>query len=689
MVIKVDGVTVVGRVKMGEVAGLPTAAWYCEPMTGGLIIEDPDGDLDLNSWHYISVDEDDAEDGTRIFTGWITGIRIKRGNEKHATARVWDCDVLELNGLFGLEVLRGGDAKRPAETDVARITWLMTANAMDDTPVADLGRFSTAGPINLSEADFVKSFPMEVATPTAGVAGKNIYAYWSDADSQTGLHYDLTATGPSATIAVSNDMADVDDVTTFYPLLDGELERDPSEEATGILLNYRNGSVYAQNATLIDELSPTEVSPSAFKRDQVIESDRIGAEATAQAYVTRFLGQRDRPKEILRFTVRVPATKVNAIHAGDVLSVRFTHLPNLDPAANRVVTRRNVVQSPGRRDFYDVTLECADYELVAPGGGPPDDFPNAPCRPALIQSVEKFDTAELDPPVWPFTPTEGSLQFIWVVIRGDPGEEMNPDGFTGMGAGWVQDQGEPKQLQCRMFYRWTTAGEDKTIDVTAVLTPNHVYMACGEFSGVSQFDDYTETLDTTDQASDPKFFGAGPLTPLAGRPGLAIGAVMPSLNVNDGAELSENLNPNAALLGKSGGDASQNPISIASYMTGPAAVGTPIAFSWVDSPAEGISRGSAGLMALFSGDPCSDTCPATGQWSDWLFLADGDGTTTDFTTPCPYADRTLEVRVDMVDVVIGLTEVDGATGDFSLDFAPKAAEGDAPAEQVYVRFQGR
>src|SRR4029079_11793369 len=100
---------------------------------------------------------------------------------------------------------------------------------------------STANPANLSAADFVRSFPTDMATNAAGQSGKNVYAYWSHADSEIAIHYDLLGAGPDCTLRVSNVIADTDS-TTFYPFVDAELDADAYSLYTGVLLDYVGGA---------------------------------------------------------------------------------------------------------------------------------------------------------------------------------------------------------------------------------------------------------------------------------------------------------------------------------------------------------------------------------------------------------------------------------------------------------------
>jgi hypothetical protein len=65
---------------------------------------------------------------------------------------------------------------------------------------------------------------------------------------------------------------------------------------------------------------------------------------------------------------------------------------------------------------------------------------------------------------------------------------------------------------------------------------------------------------------------------------------------------------------------------------------------------------------------------------------DPDGFRTDFTTAGPYLPGSLQVFVDGVTIVGGLTETDPTSGTFTLDFAPLPAVGDSRAERVTASY---
>ncbi len=72
--------------------------------------------------------------------------------------------------------------------------------------------------------------------------------------------------------------------------------------------------------------------------------------------------------------------------------------------------------------------------------------------------------------------------------------------------------------------------------------------------------------------------------------------------------------------------------------------------------------------------------PSQGQPVNDEFVANGDGTTTTFTTVWPYIARTLRVEVD--GILVAADPSDPTTGAFRISFAP------ADGESIIVNYQG-
>jgi hypothetical protein len=697
-VFKVDGVALPdGAILMegghtnlpGGVGGLPVSAWYCEPGIGTINVDDPGGDYELAGWHTFTVDEDESIGTERQWSGWLIGRKITRGPYKDGPSRVWEVDILEINGLFNLQVFRANSAQRPAETDVERMTWMIASAPMATTPVFDDGRFSTANPANLAAADFVRSFPVDMAANAAGQSGKNVYAYWSHADGEIGFHYDAVGAGPTCTLAISNVIADKDS-TTLYPFLDAELDADAYGLYTGVLLDYVGSATYGENQALIDDLSPTEFSPAEFKRDQMIRSDRISRTTTAEAYVTTYLEAAATEKEDITVGVTVPADQAGLIEAGMNIDVKLTHIPGLEDFTTLPIIRLSKVPTPNRTDTWDVRLQLSrNVKVTLAPGGDPGGLPHTGCEPELVQSVMSEDSAihivnnGVDLPA---APAVGNLLIASLSVR-QVLNPVTPTGFTGLGTGYQDDPstgGGHKDIGGRLFYRIVQPGDTAHIAFTRTGdSETHVYIS--EWAGVDTFVSLTTTTDDTDQSADPMVFGSDPIFPTAGLSVFIFYLLMPSLNVGD--DWFPSATSNATNLDNAGeGTGGSFAKAWQGWDGGPQASGASRAVTVTATPTAGNARGWFVLGAYFTGT-CSDIPPGVGTGRFNEFVANGDDTTTVFTTRYPYAPGSLRVFVDGVPIVNGLTESDPATGEFTLDFAPHAATGDTRAEIVTANYQ--
>ena len=378
----------------GGVEGLPASAWFGEPMTAGIVIDDTNGDIDVPMWSTFTVDETDDVGKERIFSGWIRDRRISRGpSYKSGVARQWAIDITDIQALFSFDCFRAKSAQRGEESDIARITFALSARPLVYTPIVDNGRFNTANPINLGPGDYVLQYPVEMFQSITAQCSKNFYAYWDDTAAEISFHYDELGAGPAAGIAISNVIADVDNVTTFFPFVDAEQHRDPDRVYTDEMLTWLGGTVTGLNQATVDALSPTEFSPVEFHRTLVRSTSRIGKLATAEAQVIRDLDFHAEEDVLLSVTLRLPSAVVNECHAGDVITSTFTHIPGHETPTDMVIVRRIVVPVDGRTDMYDVHLELTNQGIErGPGGDPPDEFPVPPC------DTDVFLGDVMDPP---------------------------------------------------------------------------------------------------------------------------------------------------------------------------------------------------------------------------------------------------------------------------------------------------
>jgi hypothetical protein len=687
---RIDTVLISNRVRLNNdaaqgVIGLPQSAWYGEPASAGVRIDDPLGELDLRGWHTFTHDETSCTGNERTFSGWIIGRTVDRGSLPPVEAsRVWDCTIVDLNAAFGFEVFRASSAKRPEETDIERVAWAQASAPMAGTPLNDNGRFNTTdNPVNFGPADYVTQYPLNLFESVAGTSGKNFYAYFDQTANEPSLHYDLIDAAPASTLRISNVMADTDS-TTFYPFMDGQLSRDPTMQVTGILFGFLGGQyVYGRNEALIDALSPTEFSPVNFLRDAVYTTDRVGKVATANSLLQAQLAARAVEIDTITCAIRVPASQVNLLMAGDAVDVKFSHLPGYEDFVSVPVIRRNVVPSPGRRDMYDIHLELSnEIQAVGPGGGDPGGSPYEPptCDPGSATLIDSGHTTISIVPdiVLPWTPTPGNTVMLWV--SGSSTRTIAIDGFTDYtgnidSVDW--DPGTPP-IRGHVFYRLIETGDTDTFAVTQAGTQPIATLVMGaEFEGEWIPTDFGSASGTDDGCTPPIHDTLGTVTPSTATTLLFAGESMKtdvtdpySFAFDTFTEIDDTFG-NSALNGAIG----YLPVD---PVTGPVSE----AGTWTFS---GCARGQVAAVVAFS---CSgaELPPGALQVVRDEHVADGDGTTTDFTTNFPYVSGSLRVYVDGVQIINGLTETDPDAGEFSLDFAPLGAIGDTRAEIVTATY---
>ena len=357
--------------------------------TGGVTLDDPAGDLTFNGFSTFTVDDTDATP-TRVWTGYIADRGIGRGSRVFTgTGRVYDCNLLDLNFLLKLVALRSNAAKRTAETDVARVAWLLTSEALTGL-VTDEGLVSTLNATGFLAEDTRHSYALDVLTGVAGTGAKNFFVYRDETSGNAALFHDrdTAAVWPSS-LSISNDPADVNGTTVFPPNGDLMAERSPDELYSGIDYIYKGNPIYLASAT-------TEAA-LGFKRDLVYHTDRVGKLATAQSEAAAFLNAHAGERDVIPVTIRVPSASVNFVYAGQELNIKLVHVPGYSSyTATRVRRCSKIPSGPG---FWDVVLELFVLGTQVSDAAPPED----PCEGTDdLNLLHGTDTAAgTNPPLTP------------------------------------------------------------------------------------------------------------------------------------------------------------------------------------------------------------------------------------------------------------------------------------------------
>lgn len=365
IVYAVDGTPIGNRVEfLEEGTGFVDAAERGSIGTGGVLIQDPDSTLSLQAWQTFTVDDMDATP-TRVWTGYL-GPRTHSRAAGSGLSRVFDCDLWDLNTLLALDILHSNAAKRPAESDLVRVGWLLGSEVLNGV-VSDEGLVAATNAQNYLEADCRGSYAADVIGEMAPSAVKNFAVYRDDTSGNAGLIYDQdTSSAYASTSRISNVRSD-EDADTFYPFIDAAHVRTPENQYGAVWYDWGSGTpLYVTSPTTIATMGLPV--PKAAK----YSTSRIGRLATAQQASKDWLNVRAQEENTITVTLRVPSDKVNTIRAWHRLQVKFTHLPGFTSFTWTRVYRRQVVpESEGmwlmRLQLVVIGVPVSDAELPVAG----------------------------------------------------------------------------------------------------------------------------------------------------------------------------------------------------------------------------------------------------------------------------------------------------------------------------------
>lgn len=396
--------------------------------SGTMWLKDPDMDLDVDGLRNYFVLEDDSEaTDDVIFGGFVVDPEVSRGepNSTHydPIGRMWALQITDRNGFWNRRVMVGTDCKRPAETDVARMQWLLTTSEaawMDDASTY----LSTASPSNMDKVDYRGQYLNQIVDDCSQHTGKNWWAQLQEtgAGRKTAGWYARGATAYSSDLFLSNDPADwtdseiADGTSLVWPIADQtKLRRDTSRVYTGVYLRYANGTkaIYRRNAAAVAIYGV---------RDYVADYPNLKTKAKAIARATRLLNDLADPDERITTKVRLPKGKASMLRAGMRVPFKATHLPGY--TSSRWMRVLSVTISPvGAGEHYDLDLELQGPGTDAPGLFTGDAFA------ALLRSTGDYGVGPyflteggaagggwfLEPEVGPLSVVQASAPFFSIV----------------------------------------------------------------------------------------------------------------------------------------------------------------------------------------------------------------------------------------------------------------------------------
>jgi hypothetical protein len=331
-----------------------------------LVVDDPDAGLDIHGLRGMSVYETSEGSNSRLtYRGYIADREVSRGPFRTGESRIWTVNMVDQNSLIARRIMLGADCNRPAETDVARVQWLMTTTEIGGI-ITDSTYVSTAEAVDMDAVDYRNQRAEDILNDCAQASGKNYFVLINEipVTPTNALFYDFTASDAYAsTLQLSNVLSDVDSVTTFaVGNEDTKLSRDPSRVYDGIVLAFDGGQVYVQASSAFGELW-------GQNRDTMAPSVNVKTTAKATARATRYLVDSGTEDDVVYTSVVLPLDKVNHLKEGMAVYAKFSHLPGYGGAFHRMrVLSRTVTMTS--EEYYTLELKLSNGPFSPPAPEP-------------------------------------------------------------------------------------------------------------------------------------------------------------------------------------------------------------------------------------------------------------------------------------------------------------------------------
>lgn len=473
-------------VRLGSIQGFSGRAEHAAVGSSSIIIDNPSGTVGYNSDQIIGlqqfkVTESDCSAGNQLlFMGYIGPRKYRRGSGPNSSLRTTvanqiECTLFDLNAVLGFRVIPQSDtaANRPRETISARLTWILGSSYLSGL-VADNGLVVYPTTITMDAADYRGQRPSNVINDCE-LAGKYWAFVYPDETKTTiaSLFFDdaNASTAYSTSLRLTNNLADVDNTTTFAVNDDFELSRDPTDTGSGVFEPYARGAVYVRR---------TASEALYGRRDMIAPNANVKTAARATATANDYAFQHRNEEDRISGTVRIPSQYVNNLRYGQRLQVKFTHLPGYTDWT----WVRALMVAPGQRqesaDFYDVAVELSPQE-----GG-------CSTQPAFVQLLYEDGTSQHAPlysedHTLAAAPTPGNLLVVAC---------MAPEAFSAYltaaptGWNWAVQNTDSNHTHgtgdyCNVIWKVCTSTADQTVTLQFGNGNGGRRVAFAEYSGLT------------------------------------------------------------------------------------------------------------------------------------------------------------------------------------------------------------
>lgn len=331
---------------------------------GVLVMDDPTGSYLPPAQKAVLVTSIYAGSNSRLFTGYVAERSAERGRSAPG-GREWSVTVEDINARLDDRIITDamqGSTKRAAETDYARITWLLSTGAMTGITVGSSGSnlfVPNANKVDMDAVDYRGKSPREVLEDCAQASGKNFFLF--DEGAGTRLFY-ATSTNPiySSTATISDTAASVNG-TSVFGAYNVRFTLDPSRVYSRVRVRYKGGALTTtENATTAATYRVRE----KFKRYM-----RAKTATKAQALADRWLSNAAAERTTLSCSIDISTQYVPLIRPGHRILVQ---LSRYDINAYYRIIRRSIRQVTDDVIALDLEFED-DVRPTAFMGGPVDN----------------------------------------------------------------------------------------------------------------------------------------------------------------------------------------------------------------------------------------------------------------------------------------------------------------------------
>jgi hypothetical protein len=339
-----------------------------ETATGAFTVEDDVAALTIIGYQPVTISES-ACSQPRLFTGWTFERGYQRDPENAllaGVARTHDVSIVDMNSCFGFRQITRtgtGGGNRPAETWAQRLTWILESEYLRDwiSPSQD---FVVTNTTAMDPADYRGSYPSAVLNDLSDRSGNayDYFAFWDPTAKQVRLFFDndVASIGDSV-LRINTVLVEQDQITTFGPDKLAKLQRESDQVYSDVCVNYADGTLKLYRSR-----------PSTYntfvRRSTQIDRPYTRGVATATLQAEAFLDKHSVETDRVTCTIRVPASRVGLVQAGQRIQFKAPHMPGY----GAYVWMRVVMCTPKPANeaatHYDVALELV-YRPVAGGGG--------------------------------------------------------------------------------------------------------------------------------------------------------------------------------------------------------------------------------------------------------------------------------------------------------------------------------